>query len=474
MWLSSGENNEDLVNKLEDYGVVTSQTVISALRRVDRGLFVLPSQLPSAYRDEPIRGSLPTSGIIHLSAPHMYRTCLDALELRKDSEQTFLNVGSGSNYLSAVVGCILGQRGVIHNVELEKDVMRFGKEKFQQFRDQDSTHPNHSNFPQIYSTFHGNGLHLQTSQTYSRIYIGSAIPSSSLPPLLSLLSPSGILVAPVSSSLLKKPLKTSKTYETQTLSSVIFASLRPSPPLKCSIPQLKWECGKHRYQRKSFREGVEAVLMCSVRPGIIKVKNLSCRLPGEVWREVFSFCGRDWFETEKVEEVEVHRRKEVEEIARKLKSHLFKILEEGGRENLEILGEEALNEVWELGNLVEGLTEEIGTEITVRQVDEFEEEEEEEEDNDEEELQEASSDSEEDVLEDASENASEDEDWYEAVEMTEDDLHSLSDNLPPPPAPPPDTVTPVESDSPQQPAQKKARTRSRAVTFDDLDDDDKL
>mmetsp|Transcript_13935 Transcript_13935/g.25518 ORF Transcript_13935/g.25518 Transcript_13935/m.25518 type:complete len:206 (-) Transcript_13935:22-639(-) len=204
----------------------------------------------------------------------MYATCLDALELWKDSEQTFLNVGSGSNYLSAVVGCILGEQGVIHNVELEEDVMRFGEEKFQQFRDQDSTHPNHSNFPQIYSTFHGNGLHLQTSQTYSRIYIGSAIPSSSLPPLLSLLSPSGILVAPVSSSLLKITLKSPKTYETQTLSSVIFAPLRPSPPLKCAIPQPKWECAKHRCQRKSFKRGVEAVLMCSVRPGIIKVKNL--------------------------------------------------------------------------------------------------------------------------------------------------------------------------------------------------------
>ena len=64
----------------------------------------------------------------------MYGACLDALELRKDSEQTFLNVGSGSNYLSAVVGCILGERGVIHNVELEEDVMRFGKEKVRKLK----------------------------------------------------------------------------------------------------------------------------------------------------------------------------------------------------------------------------------------------------------------------------------------------------------------------------------------------------
>ena len=58
-----------------------------------------------AYSDQPIRIEK-----IHISAPHVYCFALEALELEANSCSTFLNVGSGTGYMSCVVADILGTR----------------------------------------------------------------------------------------------------------------------------------------------------------------------------------------------------------------------------------------------------------------------------------------------------------------------------------------------------------------------------
>jgi protein-L-isoaspartate O-methyltransferase len=56
-----------------------------------------------AHVDQPLK-----DGNIHLSAPHIYGSALDALELKPDSSLSFLNVGSGSGYVSCIVADLLG------------------------------------------------------------------------------------------------------------------------------------------------------------------------------------------------------------------------------------------------------------------------------------------------------------------------------------------------------------------------------
>ena len=56
-----------------------------------------------AHMDQPLR-----EGNLHISAPHIYGSVLEALELRPNSSLSFLNLGSGTGYLSCIVASILG------------------------------------------------------------------------------------------------------------------------------------------------------------------------------------------------------------------------------------------------------------------------------------------------------------------------------------------------------------------------------
>ena len=61
----------------------------------------------SAHSDEPLK-----EGNVHISAPHIYGSALEALELQPNSSLSFLNVGSGTGYLSCIVAEILGQKSL--------------------------------------------------------------------------------------------------------------------------------------------------------------------------------------------------------------------------------------------------------------------------------------------------------------------------------------------------------------------------
>ena len=45
---------------------------------------------------------------MHISAPHIYGSAIEALDLVPGSCTSFLNVGSGTGYVSAIVADILG------------------------------------------------------------------------------------------------------------------------------------------------------------------------------------------------------------------------------------------------------------------------------------------------------------------------------------------------------------------------------
>eukprot|EP01035_Chromulina_nebulosa_P022864 gene22864-29613_t len=115
-WLSIGQTNEELCNKLQENNVITSSVIINAFKLTDRGDFVQQKYRHEAYSDRPYKRDY-----VHISAPHMYVTAIEALELSEGL--AFLNIGSGSGYLSCLVATLLGQSGVSHGIDINSSVI---------------------------------------------------------------------------------------------------------------------------------------------------------------------------------------------------------------------------------------------------------------------------------------------------------------------------------------------------------------
>lgn len=83
--------------------LVKGGKVFRAMELVPRHLFVTNDLLRDAYVDAPL--PLPLLGF-NLSAHHIYCMCLETLDIQPG--QSFLDIGCGSGYVSAVASFITG------------------------------------------------------------------------------------------------------------------------------------------------------------------------------------------------------------------------------------------------------------------------------------------------------------------------------------------------------------------------------
>jgi len=56
-----------------------------------------------AHSDQPLK-----EGNVHISAPHIYGSAIEALDLVPNSSMSFLNIGSGTGYICCIAAEILG------------------------------------------------------------------------------------------------------------------------------------------------------------------------------------------------------------------------------------------------------------------------------------------------------------------------------------------------------------------------------
>jgi hypothetical protein len=121
-YLSVGTNHEELVDKMVMHGVLKEGTeILDAFRVTDRGDFVPQHHRLEAYTDRPFKESY-----VHISAPHMYVTVLEHLEL--EPGMSFLNIGSGTGYFSCLAACLLGDGGLSHGIDIDANVVRHSQE----------------------------------------------------------------------------------------------------------------------------------------------------------------------------------------------------------------------------------------------------------------------------------------------------------------------------------------------------------
>ena len=104
--VSAGETNDELIDNLIEADYIKTASIEKVFRAVDRADYYLAEHRDSAYKDLAWKHDN-----IHLSAPCIYAEVLESLQLK--SGMSFLNVGSGTGYLSTLAGLIIGESGLI-------------------------------------------------------------------------------------------------------------------------------------------------------------------------------------------------------------------------------------------------------------------------------------------------------------------------------------------------------------------------
>ncbi|XP_050313555.1 protein-L-isoaspartate O-methyltransferase domain-containing protein 1-like [Anthonomus grandis grandis] len=220
--VSSGRNNDDLIDNLLEADYIKTSLIERVFRAVDRGEYFLPNARVDAYKDLAWK-----NGNLHISAPCIYSEVMEGLEL--EPGLSFLNLGSGTGYLSTMVGLILGSRGVNHGVELHEDVIEYAFKKLDDFK-KFSGAVDEFDFCEP-KFVQGNCLCLSSENhgLYDRIYCGAACPEKHLECIKLLLKINGIFVVPVNDHLFQIRRLSESNWQITTLLPVSFASLIGPP-----------------------------------------------------------------------------------------------------------------------------------------------------------------------------------------------------------------------------------------------------
>ncbi|VEL37662.1 unnamed protein product [Protopolystoma xenopodis] len=119
-------DNQSLVDILKDSGADFTDDTERAFRLLDRGTYCDPEDNFDIYCDVAFRRRY-----LHLSAPSIYASAIYHLDLRPG--QSFLNIGSGTGYLSTIAGLLLGPNGINHGIEHIVSNVSFARNQLNNF-----------------------------------------------------------------------------------------------------------------------------------------------------------------------------------------------------------------------------------------------------------------------------------------------------------------------------------------------------
>jgi len=215
--VSAGEDNSELIDNLVEAQYIKTRTIEKVFRAVDRADYYLPDHRANAYKDLAWK-----HGNIHLSAPCIYSEVMESLQVKNG--MSFLNLGSGTGYLSTLVGLILGAYGINHGVEQHEDVVEYSRERLEEFK-KNSQHFDEFDFCEpVFVT--GNCLLLNSGcRLYDRVYCGAACPPEHENYMKNLIRIGGILVMPLNDQLLQITRTGETSWDTKSVLPVSFASL---------------------------------------------------------------------------------------------------------------------------------------------------------------------------------------------------------------------------------------------------------
>ncbi|XP_063409994.1 protein-L-isoaspartate O-methyltransferase domain-containing protein 1-like [Mytilus trossulus] len=215
--VSRGEDNDELIDNLVEADYIKTPLVERVFRAVDRAHYYTEDHKGSAYKDLAWK-----FGHLHMSAPCIYSEVMESLSL--EPGLSFLNLGSGTGYLSSMVGLILGPYGINHGVEYYDDVVDYAQERVEDFKQKSKLFDDFE-FCEPYFV-NGNCLQLPTDvMLYDRVYCGAACPPEHENYVKNLLKVGGILVMPLNDQLLQVKRVDEAKWESKNVMSVSFATL---------------------------------------------------------------------------------------------------------------------------------------------------------------------------------------------------------------------------------------------------------
>uniref|UniRef100_A0A914XUK3 Uncharacterized protein n=1 Tax=Panagrolaimus superbus TaxID=310955 RepID=A0A914XUK3_9BILA len=221
---SLGTNNSEFVDSLVDISSIETPEVEFVFRLIDREKFFPPSGKSDAYKEGAWKGTDSNEPPIHISAPGIYTNIMENFDLKK--RMSFLNIGSGSGYLSSMVGFVIGSLGVNHGIEVNADIIKFANETKERFIN-DAVISGFDWCPPEY--YCGNAFNIKTDMKYDRIYCGARVPDGERLRFLKLLKIDGVCIMPYGGVFQRIRRASEKTFLCREISNVEFGDMiRPT------------------------------------------------------------------------------------------------------------------------------------------------------------------------------------------------------------------------------------------------------
>lgn len=118
-WRAHGSSNDNLVTQLKSMGIIKSDRVAEAMRRVERANY----SPRSPYVDSPQHIGYGVT----ISAPHMHAHALEMLKNDLKEGSVALDVGSGSGYLTACMAELVGKTGKVVGIDHIAELVELSK-----------------------------------------------------------------------------------------------------------------------------------------------------------------------------------------------------------------------------------------------------------------------------------------------------------------------------------------------------------
>ncbi|XP_034934797.1 protein-L-isoaspartate O-methyltransferase domain-containing protein 1-like isoform X2 [Chelonus insularis] len=213
---SNETNNDDLVDRLRLLGYIKSKKIEYVFRAIDRGHYISSDDKNVIYKDLSWK-----MGNIHLSAPCVYGRVMESLSLKPGL--SFLNIGSGTGYLSTMAGLLLNSNDINHGVELNKDCVDFACKKLKELKKKCNALDQFDFCEPIF--IHGNFFKVLPNRRYDRVYCGAECPESYEIFIKQFVKVGGILIMPYKGNLLRIERINEDIWKYQVILPISFAPL---------------------------------------------------------------------------------------------------------------------------------------------------------------------------------------------------------------------------------------------------------